>query len=176
VIEPGDDNDLVLVAYNLDDGEVELKAPCSAPKGTRSGPGRLSLVERTVTGIGGLDKLLARFQVGELAGGRYTLRVALEQAGNGRGPGKLHSVQTSPTDPVDRSDHPWNRTPESRHEPIHPVFTPPARGLAAPGRLAITSPLLAQRKQDRREFAETVEVLTVEVPVQVIAGGEPVGA
>lgn len=49
----------------------------------------------------------------------------------------------------------------------------PAAGLLLVGCL-IASPLLAQRKQDRREFDETVEVLTIEIPVQVIAGGEPV--
>jgi VWFA-related protein len=49
----------------------------------------------------------------------------------------------------------------------------PVTGLLLAGCL-IASPLLAQRKPDRRQFAETVEVLTVEIPVQVIADGEPV--
>lgn len=36
------------------------------------------------------------------------------------------------------------------------------------------SPALAQRgKQNQRQFAETVEVVTVEIPVQVISDGEP---
>jgi hypothetical protein len=38
--------------------------------------------------------------------------------------------------------------------------------------LASTSTLFGQRKQDR--FAEEIEVVTVEVPIQVLAGGEPV--
>jgi hypothetical protein len=62
---------------------VELEGTVLSAEGHEIGAGRLSLVERTVTGIGGLDKLLARFRVGDLAGGRYTLRVALAQAGNG---------------------------------------------------------------------------------------------
>lgn len=40
--------------------------------------------------------------------------------------------------------------------------------------LASSSPLLGQRQRESRQFAETVEVVTVEVPVQVVAGGEAV--
>lgn len=47
-----------------------------------------------------------------------------------------------------------------------------AGGLAAV--LLSTSPILAQRgEKSRRQFAETVEVVTIEVPVQVISDGEP---
>lgn len=40
--------------------------------------------------------------------------------------------------------------------------------------LASTSLLLAQRQREARQFADTVEVVTVEVPVQVVADGQPV--
>lgn len=83
VLEPGEENELVLVAYNLPDGELEIQGTVVSPSGEEIDAGRLSLVERTITGIGGLDKLLARFQVNDLEGGTYTLRVALEQPGTG---------------------------------------------------------------------------------------------
>lgn len=83
VIEPGEENDFVLVAYNLGEGEVELNGTVVAADGEEIQAGRLSLVERTVTGIRGLDRIFARFRVGELANGTYTLKVALEQPGSG---------------------------------------------------------------------------------------------
>lgn len=83
VIEPGEDNQLVLVAYNLPEGDVEIQGTVISPDGSEVSAGRLALVERTVTGIGGLDKLLARFQVNDLASGTYTLKVALEQPETG---------------------------------------------------------------------------------------------
>lgn len=83
VIEPGQETDLVLVAYNLPAGDVEINGTVVSPDGAEVSAGRLALVERTVTGIGGLDKLLARFRVNDLASGTYTLRVALEQPGKG---------------------------------------------------------------------------------------------
>lgn len=83
VIEPGEENDLVLVAYNLGAGDVELNGTVVAADGEELPAGRLSLVERTVTGIRGLDRIFARFRVGELANGTYTLKVDLEQPGSG---------------------------------------------------------------------------------------------
>lgn len=83
VLEPGEDKDLVLVAYNLDDGAVELDGKVFTPDGREIDAGRLSLVERTVTGIGGVDKLLARFRVNDLESGTYTLQVALEHPDTG---------------------------------------------------------------------------------------------
>jgi hypothetical protein len=62
---------------------VEINGTVVSPDGAEVSAGRLALVERTVTGIGGLDKLLARFRVNDLASGTYTLRVALEQPGKG---------------------------------------------------------------------------------------------
>lgn len=83
VIEPGEDNQLVLVAYNLPEGDVVIEGTVISSDGDEVSAGRLALVERTVTGIGGLDKLLARFQVNDLASGTYTLKVALEQPETG---------------------------------------------------------------------------------------------
>lgn len=40
--------------------------------------------------------------------------------------------------------------------------------------LASPSLLLGQRQRDSRQFADTVEVVTVEVPVQVVADGRPI--
>ncbi len=83
VIQPGEDNELVLVAYNLAKGDVELTGTVVGSNGQPVEGGKLKLVERTVTGIGGLDKLVARFSVNDLAGGTYTLNVALQQPGGG---------------------------------------------------------------------------------------------
>jgi VWFA-related protein len=83
VIEQGEASELVLVAYNLEDGDINLRGTVVGPDGDERSAEGLELVERTVTGIGGLDKLLARFQVGDLASGSYTLQVAVEQPGAG---------------------------------------------------------------------------------------------
>ncbi len=83
VIHPGKENEVVLVAYNLAKGDVELKGTVVGSDGRKLDAGKLSLVERTVTGIGGLDKLVARFRVNDLAGGTYTLNVDLQQPGGG---------------------------------------------------------------------------------------------
>ncbi len=70
-----DQAQLCLVAYNLDGGMVDLSARILAEDGRPVEGGRLSLVERTVTGIAGLDKLLATFSPSGLDAGRYTLMV-----------------------------------------------------------------------------------------------------
>ena len=71
-----------LVAYNLPAGELELEGKVIAADG-REVPGALQLVERTVTGISRLDKLLATFKPGALEAGDYHLQVAVRQPGNG---------------------------------------------------------------------------------------------
>ena len=83
VVSAGDERELCLVAYNLGKGQVELESTILGDDGEEVGGADLSLVERTVTGIGGLDKLLARFHVNDLKSGNYTLRVALRQPANG---------------------------------------------------------------------------------------------
>ena len=93
VLSPGEQSDLVLVAYNLPDGDISLRGTVVGPDGYEMEAEGLELLERTVTGIGGLDKLLARFQVNELASGSYTLEVAIEPPGGG--PAQLNSIPFS---------------------------------------------------------------------------------
>lgn len=80
-VEPGEDSDVVLVGYNLPAGDLEVSGTVITPEGREIDAGQLSVVERTITGIGGLDKLRARFRVHDIAGGTYTLKVALKQPG-----------------------------------------------------------------------------------------------
>ncbi|HEX9670869.1 MAG TPA: VWA domain-containing protein [Thermoanaerobaculia bacterium] len=72
-----------LVAYNLPAGELELEGRVIAADGREIPGARLQLVERTVTGISRLDKLLATFKPGGLEAGEYHLQVAVRQPGNG---------------------------------------------------------------------------------------------
>jgi len=83
VMQAGDERELCLVAYNLGKGQVELESTVVGDDGQEVQGADLSLVERTVTGIGGLDKLLARFRVNDLKSGTYTLKVALRQPESG---------------------------------------------------------------------------------------------
>lgn len=68
---------LYLVVYNLGPGEVTLDARVKTANGREIEGGELVLVERTVTGITGLDKLLATFRPVGLEDGDYTLEVQL---------------------------------------------------------------------------------------------------
>ncbi|MGH9362822.1 MAG: VWA domain-containing protein [Thermoanaerobaculia bacterium] len=78
----GDDSRFCLVAYNLPAGELELEGKVLDAAGREVAGGRLQLVERTVTGISRLDKLLATFKPGGLEAGQYKLQVAIRQPGN----------------------------------------------------------------------------------------------
>lgn len=73
----GDEAALCLVAYNLGDGDLSVDSTIVAEDGRVLDGGSLSLVERTVTGIEGLDKVLATFRPEGLEAGRYTLQVEL---------------------------------------------------------------------------------------------------
>ncbi len=70
---------LCLVAYNLGKGELAVKGEVLAADGKASlqDHGKLSAVERTATGIQGLDKLVATFDPAGLSAGDYVLRVAV---------------------------------------------------------------------------------------------------
>ena len=68
---------LCLVAYNLGKGEVSVQGQVVAADGTASASGHLSQVQRTATGLQGLDKLLATFDPTGLNAGSYVLQVAV---------------------------------------------------------------------------------------------------
>ena len=83
-LEKGKEVDLCLMTYNLGDGQPSIDAWVVGPDGEETNAaGSLALVERTITGISGLDKLVARFRPGGLALGEYTLRVALTDPATG---------------------------------------------------------------------------------------------
>lgn len=72
-----------LVAYNLGKGNVAVNGTVTAPDGQSLPAGRLSVVERTATGIQGLDKLTATFDAKGLQAGRYVLQVAVTDPATG---------------------------------------------------------------------------------------------
>ena len=74
---------LCLVAYNLGKGEVAVQTEVVAADGKTSSGGRLANVERTATGIQGLDKLVATFDTMGLGAGDYVLRVAVTDPATG---------------------------------------------------------------------------------------------
>lgn len=72
-----DETEICLVGYNLGEGDLSLQATVLDADGERMEGGALSLRERTVTGIPGLDKLVADFDPADLPAGDYTLRVTV---------------------------------------------------------------------------------------------------
>ena len=72
-----------LVAYNIGEGEILLDSTIVSEDGQILDSGVLALQERTITGIQGLDKLLATFRPVGLEAGNYTLRVALRNVSSG---------------------------------------------------------------------------------------------
>lgn len=68
---------LCVVAYNLGKGDVALSGKVFSADGTDSPAGRLAMIERTATGIEGLDKLIATFDPTGLNAGDYVLQVAV---------------------------------------------------------------------------------------------------
>ena len=88
MLDANEEVELCLVAYNLGEGSILLDGEVYDQQGVPvSVPGSLDLVERTVTGIDGLDKLVARFQPGRLEEGDYRLEVSLRDPESGM----LHS-------------------------------------------------------------------------------------
>lgn len=77
LLAPHGHADLCLVAYNLGRGRIDLEAQVLGADGEPVPGGRLALRERTVTGIDGLDKLVATFEPAGLLAGSYTLEVAV---------------------------------------------------------------------------------------------------
>ncbi len=74
---------LCLVAYNLGKGELAVKGEVLAADGKSAPQGKLSRVERTATGIQGLDKLVATFDPAGLSAGDYVLKVAVTDPATG---------------------------------------------------------------------------------------------
>jgi hypothetical protein len=77
VLNGGKTARLCLVAYNLGKGDLAVQGEVLAADGKASPQGKLSGVERTHTGIQGLDKLVATFDPAGLSAGNYVLRVAV---------------------------------------------------------------------------------------------------
>lgn len=73
---------LCLVGYNLGNGDLRVEGQVLGQDGKALDGGRLALVERTTTGISGLDKVIATFQPVGLRAGSYVLQVAVRD-GNG---------------------------------------------------------------------------------------------
>jgi VWFA-related protein len=73
-----------LVAYNLGQGEVAVQGQVLSQDGKSAPAEGLAMVERTATGISGLDKLLATFDPGGLNSGDYVLQVAVTDPRTGR--------------------------------------------------------------------------------------------
>ncbi|MEZ5332995.1 MAG: VWA domain-containing protein [Thermoanaerobaculia bacterium] len=73
-----DEARLCLVAYNLSSGgTVDVAGTVTAQDGSTVSAFDLTGLERTVTGIDGLDKFLATFRTDGLSEGDYTLQVAM---------------------------------------------------------------------------------------------------
>ena len=69
--------DVCLVAYNLGDVPLELDALVYDSDQQPIEGGAFDLVERTITGISGQDKLLGRFRPEGLEAGEYTVQFSL---------------------------------------------------------------------------------------------------
>ena len=75
---------ICVVAYNLGEGEVLVDARVVAEDGQLIETDVLSLAERTVTGIEGLDKFVATFRPVGLEEGSYKLEVAVRNLDTGQ--------------------------------------------------------------------------------------------
>ncbi len=69
---------LCLFAYNLGDGALEVESKLFDTSGEFIVGGSLDLVERTITGIDGLDKFLVDFDSSGLGGGDYELQLEIK--------------------------------------------------------------------------------------------------
>jgi VWFA-related protein len=79
---------LCLVAYNLSPGDVAVHVQVTGADGKAMPGGRIAQVERTATGISGVDKLLATFEPTGLAAGDYVLQIGVTNPSTGQ---KEHS-------------------------------------------------------------------------------------
>ncbi len=77
-------SEVYLVGYNFGPGDLALAGQVVDTEGRKIAGGNLTLVERTATGIPGLDKLKATFQPSGLGAGGYVLEVGLTDPTTGR--------------------------------------------------------------------------------------------
>jgi VWFA-related protein len=84
VLRPEEQARLCLVAYNLGSGDLSVNVQVTGADGKALTGGRLALVERTATGIAGVDKLLATFEPTGLTAGDYVLQVAVTDPATGQ--------------------------------------------------------------------------------------------
>jgi VWFA-related protein len=82
-LAPAEKARLCLVAYNLGPGDLHIGSQVLDAAGRPLAGGLLSGVERTATGIAGVDKLLATFEPTGLPAGDYVLRVAVRDPRTG---------------------------------------------------------------------------------------------
>jgi hypothetical protein len=75
---------LCLVAYNLAPGDVAVDVQVTGADGKALPGGRIARVERTATGISGVDKLLATFEPTGLAAGDYVLQIGVTNSATGQ--------------------------------------------------------------------------------------------
>ncbi|HVR98049.1 MAG TPA: VWA domain-containing protein [Thermoanaerobaculia bacterium] len=83
-LRASEDARLCLVAYNLGSGDLQVVGQVTAADGRVLAGGHLAVLERTATGIPGVDKLLATFRPTGLAAGDYVLRVGVTDPSTGR--------------------------------------------------------------------------------------------
>ncbi len=83
-LKRGEHAEFCLVAYNLGDGQLSLEGQLTDASGEPVPGTTLELLERTSTGIAGLDKLRGRIRATDLISGDYTLKVAVTDEGTGR--------------------------------------------------------------------------------------------
>lgn len=83
LLERGEPARLALVGYNLSHGDLRVEGRLSSEAGEKLADAPLTLVERTVTGMGGIDKLLASLRTDDVAAGDYLLHVAVVDPASG---------------------------------------------------------------------------------------------
>lgn len=72
-----------LIGYNFGDGQLEVDGKILGEDGRVIEGGVLQLVERTITGIGGVDKLIANLRLELPRTGDFRLQVAVRNLGSG---------------------------------------------------------------------------------------------
>lgn len=78
ILNRGDKAQICLVGYNLGDGALQIEGKLSDSAGDLVSAGTFNLVERTITGIEGLDKFLLDFDSSDLRGGDYELELQVK--------------------------------------------------------------------------------------------------